>query len=194
MEGKTAASFNTPPSAKPLVHTMGSQKYIKPVFAFIIYAVAQALLGKNMVIGSYAFCFFYVAYLLSLPFEIGRPILMLIAFALGFSIDTLYDTMGLHISSCVLMAYLNEPIKQWIQPGGGYEPGMEPTVDSMGFQWVFSYSILLIFIHHTLFFFLEASNFALWRPTLFKIGASTAFTLAATLIIRSLGGRSGRAR
>lgn len=173
---------------------MGNQNYIKPVFTFIVYVIAQALLGKNMVIGSYAFCFFYLTYLFSLPLEMGRPLLMIIAFGLGFTIDTLYDTIGLHTSSCVFMAYMNEPIKQWIQPTGGYEPGMEPTIDSMGLRWVFSHSALLILIHHTLFFFLEASNLSLWQPTLIKIVVSTAFTLSITLVIKSLGARSGTRR
>ncbi len=169
---------------------MGSQNFIKPAFTFILYIVAQALFGQNIVIGGYAFCFFYVAFLLSLPFEIGRVPLLFIAFALGLAVDTLYNTIGVHTSSCVLMAYLQEPIKQWIQPSGGYEPGMEPTIQSMGFQWVFSYSIALIFIHHLLFFSLEASTLSLWQPTLIKILASTAFTLTVTLIIKGLSSRN----
>ena len=165
---------------------MGNQNFIKPVAAFIFFILGQAVFGQQMVLGSYAFCFFYVGYLLGLPFELGRVPLLFIGFALGISVDIVYNTIGIHAASCVLMAYAREPVKGWFRPGGGYEPGMEPTIQSMGFQWVFSYSASLIAIHHILFFLLEASDWTLISSTLLKILASTAFTLAVILIIKSL--------
>lgn len=164
---------------------MNSQNILKPIISFFLFVFAQAIFGQQMVWGSYAFCFFYVAYLLDLPFELGRVPLLIIGFGLGLAVDIAYNTIGIHAASCVLMAYLRDPIKGWIRPGGGYEPGMEPSIQSMGFQWVFSYASLLVLAHHLLFFLLEASNWELWPSTLLKVLASSIFTLVIILILKS---------
>jgi hypothetical protein len=171
---------------------MGSQNLTKSIVALLLYLAAQALFGQTLALGSVAFCFFYLGFLLGLPFEIGRVPFMGLAFGVGLAADILYNSIGLHAASCVLLAYLREPVKNWIRPGGGYEPGMEPTLDAMGFQWVFAYSGILIFVHHALFFVLEASNWGIWQLTLLKTLCSTLYTLVLVLIIKSLGIRRRR--
>jgi hypothetical protein len=119
---------------------------------------------------------------------------MAIAFAMGFTIDIAYDTIGFHASVCTLVAFSRQYILNFIAPSGGYESDMKPTLQIMGAQWFIVYSLALIFIHHTAFFLIETSNFAMFQITIFKILASTFFTFILVLILQTFYTRAKRRR
>jgi len=164
---------------------MTNQGIVKTLFAFVLYMLLQIIFGRNMILGSYAFCFPYVAFLLVLPFDISRVFYMLIAFFTGMVIDIAYNTIGFHASACVLMAYSRNLVMNLNKPSSGYEADMKPTISVMGLQWFLSYSLLLIVIHHFLFFLIEASNFALIGRSILKTIGSTIFTFVITLILQA---------
>ena len=164
---------------------MGNQIIVRQVLAFILYVFLQIAFGKNIVLGNYAFCFPYVAFLLAIPFDLGRILYMLVAFFMGLCIDIAYNTIGFHIAACVLLAFSREYIMQLIAPTGGYEIDNKPTMQNMGTQWFLMYSLMLIFLHHTLFFLIETSNFVYWTDTLLKIISSTFFTLVIVMILQT---------
>ncbi|MFT5619252.1 MAG: hypothetical protein ACI85I_002495 [Arenicella sp.] len=173
---------------------MGNAGIAKQLIAFVLYVLLQIMFGKNMTLGKYAFCFPYLAFLLAIPFDISRIGYMAIAFLMGFSIDIAYDTIGFHASACVFVAFSRQYILNFIAPSGGYESDMKPTFQIMGAQWFIVYSVALIFIHHTIFFLIETSNFAMFQIIIFKILASTFFTFVLVLILQAFYIRAKRRR
>ncbi len=156
------------------------------IVLFFMYVLVQAMLLKNLVLFDSAFCFLYVAFVLLLPFELSTTVTILIGFFVGFSIDIFYSSMGLHAFATVLMSYLRNYWLSVITPQGGYDTGNSPTIATNGVQWFLVYAIPLVFIHHFVLFFLEASSFDMFWYTMLKIMGSVLFTMTVIIFLQFL--------
>ena len=153
-------------------------------FYFVIYLLTQVMLFKQLVLFNTAFCFFYIAFILLLPIETNPLALMGIAFALGFSVDVFYDSLGLHAMALVLIAYLRNHWLGIITPQGGYDAGQGPTLAVNGLQWFVVYSLPLVFAHHFVLFFTEAGGFDIFWYTMSKVITSLTFTMFVILFLQ----------
>jgi hypothetical protein len=159
---------------------------ILQIVLFFVYLILQVVLLKNLVLFNTSFCFLYVAFILLLPVEMGNLLLMLIAFLLGISVDIFYNSLGLHTMALVLLAYLRNYWLATITPQGGYDIGTPPTLAANGLQWFLVYTLPLVFVHHLVLFFVEASGFTLFWYTMLKAISSLLFTMAAMLLLQYL--------
>ena len=159
---------------------------IGQIISFFVYLALQVLIMKNVVLFHTAFCFIYVAYLLLLPVESNPLVLMGIGFLMGFIIDIFYDSLGMHASASVLIMYLRNYWLTSITPQGGYDSNAVPTLAMNGIQWFLVYSTPLIFLHHTILFFIEAGGFGIFWFTLWKAFVSTLLTMVIILIVQFL--------
>lgn len=156
------------------------------VISFFIYLLYQVLILKNIVLFNTAFCFLYVAYLFFLPVESNPLFLMFAGFLMGFAIDIFYDSLGLHAFSCVLVMYVRNYWLSLITPQGGYDSSATPSIAINGMQWFLVYTIPLVFLHHSVLFFVEAGGFSMFWFTLWKIITTTIFTTLVTVIVQYL--------
>jgi hypothetical protein len=156
------------------------------IIAFFIYLLYQVLILKNIVLFNTAFCFLYVAYLFFLPVEANPVFLMFAGFLMGFAIDIFYDSLGLHAFSSVLVMYVRNYWLTLITPQGGYDSSATPSIAINGMQWFLVYTIPLVFLHHSVLFFVEAGGFGMFWFTLWKIITSTIFTTIVTVIVQFL--------
>jgi hypothetical protein len=156
------------------------------IILFFVYVLVQVMVLKNLVLFDSAFCFLYVAFILLLPFELSATLTVLIGFLVGFTIDIFYDSMGLHAFATVLLGYARNYWLAVITPQGGYDSGNSPTITTNGIQWFLVYSIPLVFIHHFILFFLEASGFDLFWFTMLKIMGSLFFTMIVIIFLQLL--------
>lgn len=156
------------------------------IISFFIYLLYQVLILKNIVLFNTAFCFLYVAYLFFLPVESNPLFLMFAGFLMGFAIDIFYDSLGLHACSCVLVMYVRNYWLSLITPQGGYDSSATPSIAINGMQWFLVYTIPLVFLHHSVLFFVEAGGFGMFWFTLWKIITTTIFTTLVTVIVQYL--------
>ena len=159
---------------------------ILQIVLFFVYLILQVVLLKNLVLFNTSFCFLYVAFILLLPVEMSNLLLMLIAFLLGISVDIFYNSLGLHTMALVLLAYLRNHWLATITPQGGYDIGTPPTLAANGLQWFLVYTLPLVFVHHLVLFFVEASGFTLFWYTMLKAVSSLLFTMAVMLLLQYL--------
>ncbi len=152
--------------------------------SFFIYLLAQVVFMKNLVLFNTAFCFIYIAFILFLPIETNILLLMVLGFILGFTVDIFYDSLGLHASTLVLVAFARNFWLSRITPQGGYDAGEGPTLAANGLQWFLIYTMPLIFIHHFTLFYIEAGGFGLFWYTFSKVFFSTIFTLLILLLLQ----------
>lgn len=156
------------------------------VIQFFLFGISQVLLFKRLVLFDRAFCLLYVAFILLLPININRMVLMLVAFLLGICMDVFYDSLGLHAMSLVAVAYLRNYWLSAITPQGGYDAGTAPTLAANGIPWFLTYSLPLLFVHHLLLFFVEAGGFQHFWFTVTKVISSLLFTLSVLLLLQFL--------
>lgn len=151
---------------------------------FLSHLFFQVLVLKNVVLFHTAFCFLYTSFLLLLPIEMGSIALMGLGFLMGFGVDIFYDSLGLHALSCVFMMFLRNFWIVRITPLGGYDNDAVPSIRLGGVTWFATYTLPLIFVHHTVLFFTEAGTFALFGFTLWKAFTSTLFTGFVILLMQ----------
>lgn len=120
---------------------------------------------------------------------------MILAFALGFALDSFTKTYGLHSAPCVLIAYIRPFLINMLITRDGAELNYnEPSVESMGFTPYFTYVTILTFVHHTLLFFLEALQVGGYFYFIIKALFSTAVSLILILLTELLFSRKQRFR
>ena len=156
------------------------------IISFFVYLFLQVLLLRNVVLFHTAFCFVYIAYLFLFPVDSNPLLLMGLGFLLGFTVDVFYESLGMHAFACVLIMYVRNYWLNLITPQGGYDPHVIPSMAMSGPRWLMVYMMPLIFLHHALLFYIEAGGFGLFWFTLWKIIASTFFTMLVIMIIQFL--------
>jgi hypothetical protein len=161
----------------------------------VVFLGLQVLLLRNLVLFDMAFCYLYIGFVLFLPIQMPKVMLLLLAFISGIAVDTFYDTIGVNAAAAVLLAYLRPYVLLILTPRDDYEKSDSVNVHVMGWRWFFVYALFLIFIHHLALFFLELGSFRNAGLTLLKVVMSTAFTFLVLVIIQLLffsGRRSKR--
>jgi hypothetical protein len=125
----------------------------------------------------------------------GRKNVMLLAFALGFSLDCFSKTYGLHAAPCVLIAYVRPfLIDMLISQEGAESNYNEPSIKSMGFIPYFTYIAILTLAHHSLLFFLGALQTGGYFYFIIKTFLSSAVSLILILLTELLFVRKQRFR
>jgi hypothetical protein len=128
------------------------------IFRFLIFVLIQSLVLNSLEIGLGIQLMIYPLFIVLLPFETSLPILLLVAFVMGFSIDSISNTFGLHTSSLLVVAYLRPFVFNMFSPRDGYDPLKEASIFEMGQRWFISVFGILILIQHLWFFTLEMFN------------------------------------
>jgi rod shape-determining protein MreD len=153
------------------------------IIRFVVLVLLQVLILNNIQINGYIVPYFYVLFILLMPFETPGWLLLLVAFALGLSVDLFTNTYGMHAAATVFMAFLRPYILEMSSPRDGYEPGTLPRLHYYGFRWFLQYTVILVLGHHLVLFYLEVFRFAEFFSTLLRVLLSSVFSI--TLIILS---------
>ncbi len=156
--------------------------YIHNIIRFVLVILIQIFVFDNIRLGGYLNPYFYVIFILLLPFETPKWILLVTGFFLGFCVDIFYNTYGMHAASTVLMAFFRPLILKAFSPRDGYETGTFPRIFYFGLEWFLKYSLLLILIHHSFLFFIEVFRFAEFFHTFTRVTGSTLLTTFLVVI------------
>lgn len=110
----------------------------------------------------------YPLFILLLPLRTSRLLTLLLAFALGLSIDWFSETLGMHAAALVFTAYFRGPILALLEPREKYGPSAAPTKISQNDTWFFRYASLLMLGHLFFYFSVEAFTFVYLQAILLK--------------------------
>lgn len=142
----------------------------------------QIFLLKNMGFYDLSTPFIYVLFLLLLPFKIPNLLLYILAFGTGLTLDSFYDTMGVHATACVAMAFVRISfINVSLNKDTLDEP--EPSLKYMGLQWFSLYAFLCVATHHVVLFLLESFRIIEIGYTLLRASLSIVFTMVLILLV-----------
>jgi cell shape-determining protein MreD len=160
--------------------------FLKNIGRFVFLILFQVLILNNIQFGGYINPYFYIYFILLLPFETPRWLLLLSAFLLGISLDAFTNTFGLNASACVLMAFVRPFVISAISTGTEFMVGHSPSLKNQGLKWFAYYSIILVLVHHFALFYLEIFRFTEFFQTLFRVLLSSVFTLLIVFIAEYL--------
>ena len=150
---------------------------------FVISVLLQVLIFNNILIGRMITPFFYILFLILLPFNTPRAWLLILAFMLGLSIDAFTNTMGVHAFACVLVAFIRPGVLSLIASRESLESVSAPRVENMSLQWFTGYAAFIVAFHHLILFYIEAFTLEGFLFTFIRVILSSILTL--TLIVLS---------
>lgn len=156
--------------------------YLKNIGRFLFLLFFQVLILNNVRLSGYITPYFYIYFILLLPFETPRWILLTAAFLMGILVDIFSNTPGLNAAATVLMAFFRPFVITWISSGTEYMIGSHPSLKTQGLKWFAYYAVILTLIHHFTLFYLEIFRFSEFFQTFFRVLLSSAFTLLLIFI------------
>lgn len=153
---------------------------------FILLLLLQVIILDHINFGGFINGYLYVLFILTLPLEMPKWLLLVMAFLLGISIDLFSQTLGVHALASVTMAFVRPYLLKVIAPREGYEMGSEPNVNFFGFYWFLKYAIILVLVHHFVLFYTETFKFHQFFSTFLRVILSTIFTLILIILSQLL--------
>lgn len=142
----------------------------------------QVLVINNLELSAYINPYIYPLIILSLPLNTARTTILFYAFAVGLAMDFFCNTAGMHAAAMLWLAYMRPFIFKSLSPRSNINAEEMLSVKSIGFTSFLYYSLILIFLHHFLYFFLEVFSFNQFFHTLLKIILSTFFSALLVII------------
>ncbi|MEQ8908982.1 MAG: rod shape-determining protein MreD [Vicingaceae bacterium] len=158
------------------------RSFITYPFQFFFFVLVQVLVLNNMQFSSMINPYLYIIFLLWLPIETPKWFLLAVAFVLGIAVDMFTNTMGMHASACIFLAFCRPFILGLMAPRDGYEPNQKPGIKDFGIAWFVTYATILTLLHHLFLFYVEVFRFENFFSTLARVFASTLFTLVLIVI------------
>ena len=159
---------------------------VKYLLIFIVSVLLQVLFCNNILIARVIAPFIYILFILLLPFDTPRSLLLFLSLALGLTIDIFTNTPGVHASACLIIGFLRPVILDLITSRETLESVVAPRVKTMGFHWFVTYTIFMVVIHHFFLFFIEAFTFQSFLLTLLRILLSSVLSIALILLSQYL--------
>jgi rod shape-determining protein MreD len=161
---------------------------VKNILRFSLFILVQVFVLDKIHLHQMVTPYVYFLFILWLPFRMGPTQQMLIAFVLGFTMDSFRHHPGFHTAACVLIAYIRPFLVSLLIPQEGADTNYEePSFKSLGgFLPYIIFVGVLTLIHHGWLFFLEAWQFGNIWYFLVKTLLSTALSLFLIIITEML--------
>ena len=141
----------------------------------------QVLVLNKLNVSTYVHPYVYPMFILLLPFDTPKWLMLPLAFAIGLTIDMFNNTAGMHASACVFMAFIRPQLIKFYTPITGYESVTAPSISQLGVIWFSLFTVTMIFIHHLIYcmlqvFWIHDPGFLILK-VLFSTGVSTALII-----------------
>lgn len=159
---------------------------VSNLIRFIVLVLVQVLILNNVQLNGYINPFMYILFIMLLPIETPGWLLLLLSLAMGLTIDMFSNTLGMHAAASVFIGYLRPRIIRSIAPRDGYESETNLNVSGMGLRWFISYTIIMVLLHHSVLFFIEAFSFVEFFSTMFRVILSSTLTILLIIISQYL--------
>lgn len=165
---------------------MHPNKILIYIARFVILVLIQGLVLNHMNIGGYLNPLLYIMFILLLPFDFSRPWSLVLAFFLGYFVDLFSGTPGMHAAATVFTAFLRPYFLNTIGKRDDEEIDVEPTIENLGLRKVLYFNVIMVVIHHLLFFYIEAFRLSEFFSILWRSVLSSILTIVFILLIQVL--------
>ena len=159
--------------------------WLKYIGILVLLLFLQVFLLDNLHWLGLVHPFVYLWAILMLPIELPRWLQMLIGAAIGMIMDLFTHAPGIHMAGCVMAAYLRPLLV------AGYVQDIDRlkgaiTINVIGMGNYLRLLAVIVVVHHTIVFLLEAFTFAHFGYTLLQIILSSLLSFAFILMFEHL--------
>ena len=155
---------------------------LRNIVRFLVVILFQVLVMDNVMINGYLIPQVYLLFMLLMPFETPRWMQLVSGFLLGMGIDLFLNTPGMHTFATVAVAFVRPYFLNLLAPRDGYEPDSFPRIHYYGFLWFLKYTVIIVFIHHFILFYLEVFQLNDFLPTLLRVILSSILSTSTIVL------------
>jgi rod shape-determining protein MreD len=149
---------------------------------FVVIMALQLLVLNNIRLGGYINPYIYILFIMILPFEIPGWMLLIIGFLTGLTMDAFMGTLGMHSSSTLFIAFFRPWVLSNISTRESSDKKGSPTLSMTDVGWFIKYTLIIVFAHHIILFYLESFTFAHFFATLIRVILSSVATIIFILL------------
>lgn len=159
--------------------------WLKYIGLFLLVMFLQVMLLDNLHWLGLIHPFVYIWAILLLPIELPRWMQMFIGAAIGGLMDLNAHTPGVHMAACVMIAYLRPLlVASYVQDIQRMKGAI--TIKTLSPGNYLQLLAIIVVVHHSLVFFLEAFTFGHFGYTLLQILLSGVLSFAFILMFEYL--------
>ena len=159
-----------------------SRQFFRNLIRFLSLVLLQVFILNEIKLGGYINPYIYVMFILLLPVDISKSLLLFLAFILGLTIDFFGNTLGLHAAATVLLAFARPGTINLFFSNIEFNSNEEPGLQRLKFNGFFRYVFALVFIHNFTLYMLEIFSFTDFFHTLYRIMLNTLLTILLIFI------------
>ena len=153
-----------------------NNNWIQTLISFTVLLLLQEFLFNNIQLGIYINIYIYVMFILLLPTTYSPLVVLLLSGIIGLTVDVFSGSIiGLNMAACLAMGFFRTHILKMITTSSDTPQGV-PVMYRMDVRKVLVYTALLVLIHHSVLFSLEA--FSLYKAFFILIR-----TVVSTIIV-----------
>lgn len=163
---------------------MKAVSIFKEILLFVILVLLQVLLLNRIAVFGLAVPILYIYFLIKLPYGRNRFYVIVSGFLLGIVIDIFFNTPGMNAAATTITATLRSMVLNLFYPKNEYED-LVPGIHTSTAAFV-KFTVMMVLLHQTLLFFIEAFTLFNLTSTLIRIGSSSILTIVLILALDSL--------
>jgi hypothetical protein len=163
-----------------------NRKLAGNIARFVLLALTQVFVFNKIQVTGYISPQVYVLFILMLPFEISGFWLLAWGFGMGLTVDFFMHTPGMHAAAAVTLAFLRPGVIRLVGKKDDVEPWQYPNVRDSGPMWFLAYTLILVFLHHLILFYLEVFRFSEFFYTMLKVLINTVLTTMIIMLVQFL--------
>ncbi len=156
----------------------------REILLFVMLVLMQVLLLNRIAVFGLAVPILYIYFLIKLPYGRNRFYVIVSGFLLGIVIDIFLNTPGMNAAATTIVAALRNMMLSLFYPKNEYED-LVPGIHTSTAAFV-KFTVMMVLLHQTLLFFIEAFTLFNFTSTLLRIGSSSVLTIVLILAMDSL--------
>lgn len=149
---------------------------------FVVLVAIQILILNNIKLGGFINPYVYVLFIMLLPFDIPGWLLLVLGFSTGLTVDAFMGTLGMHSTASLFIAFMRPFILSNITTQDTADKKGSPTLSMKDIGWFIKYTLLIVFMHHFVLFFIESFTFHHFFSTILRIILSSFATIVFIII------------
>ena len=153
---------------------------------FIFLVLIQVLIFRQMTVGwdefNYVHVIVFPLFIMLLPIKISDPVLILLGFLIGITVDMFYQSWGVHASAAVFIAFVRPMILNLMTPRGGYNINHSPNIEHFGFLWFLIFSSTMMFLYLLFYFIVSIFTPVYWVEIILRTISSFIVSMIIILL------------
>jgi rod shape-determining protein MreD len=156
-----------------------STPWIRQTVLFILLVLLQVWLFNKIHIGGFAMPLVYIYFIIKLPVEMNRNLVLLLSTLLGLTIDLFTFTLGLNMLATITAGFSRAYFLKLFAPRNIFE-SFSPSFATFGKAMFRRYAGIMILLHQIVLYATE--SFSLFEPVLLVLRIAGSFLLTLFLI------------